>query len=129
MKLTRFILFTLCLMLAAPVWATSPVRSKSAAAPQAVTKTDAPSAPAQPEPPAPAPAVSFDDKVQREADDRVRRAEGELTYLGAAYLAAFLILGIFLWSSRKGQQRLADEVKELQDRVDQALSAKPGGDA
>ena len=133
MNLTRTILFTLCFMLIFPVWAqaeqavttgksVSATTAKTAASSQSVQNTGAASQPV------PAPAT-FDDKVQREADEQIRRSEGELGYLGAAYAAAFLILGIFLWSTRRGQQQLADEVKELQARIDEALAAKPGSDA
>ena len=130
MNLIRTVLFTLCFVLACPLWAQASEPQKKAT--EEVSKSEEKPAntasPAPPVPEAPA-AASFDDKVQREAEDKVRRSEGELGYLGAAYAAAFLILGVFLWSTRKGQQRLADEVHELQARLDEALTSKPGRDA
>ena len=126
MTLIRTVLFTLCFLLTCPALV-SQAATGASETPQSTSAAPAPTAPAAQAPAAPK--ASFDDKVQREAEDRVRRAEGELTYLGAAYAAAFLILGIFLWSTRRGQQRLADEVQELQARLDEALTSKPGSDA
>ena len=123
MMLIRTTLMTLCLLLTFPALAQQgPGANKTVEQPAASPVEAGTSAPD-------APSAKFDDKVQREAEDRIRRSEGELTYLGAAYAAAFLILGIFLWSTRRGQQRLADEVQELQARLDEALTSKPGGDA
>ena len=129
MNLIRTVLFTLCFMLACPLWAhASEPQRKTAEGVSKSEKKPAKTASSTPAPETPA-AASFDDKVQREAEDKVRRSEGELGYLGAAYAAAFLILGVFLWSTRKGQQRLADEVHELHARLDEALTSKPGSDA
>ena len=127
MTLIRTVLFTLCFLLTCPALANQVATSTTKTPPQSASTAPATTASAAQAPAAPT--ASFDDKVQREAEDRVRRAEGELTYLGAAYAAAFLILGIFLWSTRRGQQRLADEVQELQARLDEALTSKPGSDA
>jgi hypothetical protein len=120
MNTLRNILFSLVFLLSTPAWA-----GNEEATTEAATSSAAPAAQASPT----SSSVTFDDKVIREADERVRRSEGELTYLGAAYLAAFLILAMFLFSTRKSQQRLADEVKELQERVDDALRANTGTDA
>jgi hypothetical protein len=121
MNTLRPILFSLVFLLGTPAWAAQGKEAKTEAATSAATATAQVSQSTS--------KATFDDKVIREADDRVRRSEGELTYLGAAYLAAFLILAVFLFSTRKSQQRLADEVKELQDRVDDALRANAGTDA
>lgn len=128
MNVIRTILFTLCFTLLSPLAVQAKIadtttksisettpKPESGTSPKKVTNAPAPSTSA----------ATFDDKVQREADDKVRRAEGELSYLGAAYAAAFFILAIFLWFTRRGQQRLADEVKELQSRIDDALTSKP----
>ena len=123
MTLIRTTLLTLCLLLTFPAVAQQATEENKKSEQPATSPVEAgTSAPDSP-------TAKFDDKVQREAEDRIRRSEGELTYLGAAYAAAFLILGIFLWSTRRGQQRLADEVQELQARLDEALTSKPGDDA
>lgn len=61
-------------------------------------------------------------QASREAEEKVKKSEGELPYLGAAYLAAFLILGFFVVLTKKSQTRLQADVGELQARLDAALA-------
>jgi predicted nucleic acid-binding Zn-ribbon protein len=62
-------------------------------------------------------------KVEAEANESVKRAEGEIPFLGAAYLAAFLILAGFLYMTKRRHARLESDVAELQARLDEALAA------
>lgn len=106
---------------AMPVAATQPTTAKKPATEKVQTSSSATSSGTSRD--------LFDAKVQREADERVRKSEGELGYLGAAYAAAFFILGIFLWSTRRGQQRLTEEIEELRARLDQAHREASGSDS
>jgi hypothetical protein len=62
-------------------------------------------------------------EVQAAADEKVKKSEGEIPFLGAAYLAAFLILAGFLYMTRRRHGRLESDVAELQARLDEALTA------
>ena len=53
-------------------------------------------------------------------EEKVKHSEGEIPYLGAAYLALWLILFAFLFSWRRSQRALEQEIVELRTRLEAA---------
>ena len=59
------------------------------------------------------------ERIQK-AEDRIKRSEGEIPYLGAAYVALWLVLFGFVFSWKRSQRKLEIELHELRARLEAA---------
>ena len=59
-------------------------------------------------------------KLAGQFEDKVKHSEGEIPFLGAAYLALWVILFAFLFGWRRSQRNLEREIVELRARLEAA---------